>query len=122
MITNIRTVGVYVSDQETTRRFYTEVLGFEIRADRSMGRQGRWLEVAPPGAQSRIVIYPRAKMQDWESRKPSLVLGCRDVEADYQRLSGLGVHFTQTPTKMKWGAFATFTDPDGNEFVLAEGD
>ncbi len=122
MISNIRTVGVYVSDQDAALRFYTEVLGFEVRADRSMGRQGRWLEVAPPGAQSRIVIYPRAMMQDWESRKTSVVLGCEDVDAEYQRLSGLGIKFSQTPTRMKWGAFAIFADPDGNEFVLAEGD
>ena len=122
MISNIRTVGVYVSDQDAALRFYTEVLEFEVRADRSMGRRGRWLEVAPPGAQSRIVIYPRAMMQDWDKRKTSLVLGCRDLEAEYQRLLGLGVNFSQTPTKMKWGAFAIFSDPDGNEFVLAEGD
>ena len=122
MITNIRTVGVYVSDQEAALHFYTEVLGFEVRADRSMGRQGRWLEVAPPGAQSRIVIYPKVIMQDWDRRKPSVVFGCQDIEAEYRRLSGLGVNFSQTPTMMKWGAFAIFTDPDSNEFVLAEGD
>ena len=121
MITNIRTVGVYVSDQEAALRFYTEILGFELRADHSMGRQGRWLEVAPPGAQSRLVIYPRAMMQDWDRRKPSVVFGCEDVEAEYRRSSQHGVTFNQTPTRMKWGAFAVFTDPDGNEFVLAEG-
>ena len=122
MISNIRTVGVYVSDQDAALHFYTEVLGFEVRADRSMGRQGRWLEVAPPGAQSRLVIYPRAMMEDWDKRKTSVVLGCGDIEAEYQRLSGLGVEFSQMPTKMKWGSFAVFADPDGNEFVLAEGD
>ena len=122
MITNIRTVGVYVSDQDAALRFYTEVLGFEVRADRSMGRQGRWLEVAPPGAQTHIVIYPKAMMQDWDRRKPSVVFGCQDIESEHQRLSGLGVHFSQTPARMKWGAFAIFADPDGNEFVLAEGD
>ena len=122
MISNIRTVGVYVSDQDAALRFYTEILGFEVRADRSMGRQGRWLEVAPPGAQTRIVIYPKAMMQDWDRRKPSVVFGCQDIESEHQRLSGLGVNFSQTPTSMKWGAFAIFTDPDGNEFVLAEGD
>lgn len=122
MITNIRTVGVYVSDQDVALRFYTGVLGFEVRADRPMGKQGRWLEAAPPGAQSRLVIYPRTMMQDWESRKPSVVLGCEDLEVEYERLSGLGVEFSQTPTRMKWGSFAIFADPDGNEFVLAEGD
>ena len=122
MISNIRTVGVYVSDQDAALRFYTEALGFEVRADLSMGRQGRWLEVAPPGAQSRIVIYPREMMQDWDRRKPSVVFGCEDVDAEYRRLSGLGVKFSQRPTRMKWGSFGIFVDPDGNEFVLAEGD
>lgn len=122
MISNIRTVGVYVSDQDAALRFYTEVLGFEVRADRSMGRQGRWLEVAPPGAQSRIVIYPRAMMQDWDRRKPSVVFGCRDIGAEFRRLSAHGVKFSQKPTEMKWGSFAVFEDPDGNEFVLSEGD
>lgn len=122
MISNIRTVGVYVSNQEAALRFYTEVLGFEVRADRSMGRQGRWLEVAPLGAQARIVIYPKAMMQDWERRKPSLGFGCQDIESEYRGLSGLGVQFSKSPIKMKWGGLAVFEDLDGNEFVLAEGD
>ncbi|MFQ5934108.1 MAG: VOC family protein [Dehalococcoidia bacterium] len=121
MITNVRTAAVYVSDQEAALRFYTEKLGFEVRRTESMGRHGSWLEVAPPGAQSRLVIYPRAMMEDWEQRKPSIVFGCDDIEKTYSELAERDVKFTQTPTKMRWGTFAIFADPDGNEFVLSEG-
>jgi predicted enzyme related to lactoylglutathione lyase len=29
------------------------------------------------------------------------------------------VEFTSEPQKQPWGTFATFKDPDGNEFVLS---
>ena len=121
MITNIKTAAVYVSDQQAALRFYTQVLGFEVRQDHPMGPSGNWIEVAPPGAQTRIVIYPRAVMKGWEEMKPSIVFGCPDTEAAYQHLTGKGVTFTQKPTEMAWGTFATFQDQDGNQFLLTEG-
>lgn len=121
MITNIRTVAVYVADQDAALRFYTEKLGFEVRNSQPMGPQGNWLEVAPPGAETRMVIFPRTMMEDWEQRKPSIVLGCEDTEAAYRELSEKGVVFKETPTKMAWGTFAILVDPDGNEIVLTEG-
>ena len=117
MITNVKTVAVYVSDQEAALRFYTEKLGFEVRRNEPMGAQGSWLEEAPPGAETRVVIYPRSMMVDWEARKPSIVLGCQDTEAAHRKLSQRGVDFIQKPTKMAWGIFAIFKDLDGNEFV-----
>jgi predicted enzyme related to lactoylglutathione lyase len=122
MITNVKTVAVYASDQREAVRFYTEKLGFEVRRNQPMGPGGNWIEVAPPGAQSRVVIYPRDMMKDWQERKPSIVLGCEDVEATHRELSESGVTFTQEPKKMPWGTFAVFADPDGNEFVLTEGE
>ena len=121
MITNVKTAAVYVSDQDAALRFYTEKLAFEVRQNQSMGSAGSWIEVAPPGAETRIVVYSRSMMEDWEQRKPSIVFGCEDAEATYDELVKRGVSFTQKPTKMKWGTFAIFSDPDGNEFVLTEG-
>ena len=59
MIANIKTVAVYVSDQKEALRFYTEKLGFEVPRTESMGTDGIWVEVAPRGALSRVVIFPR---------------------------------------------------------------
>ncbi len=44
-ITEIGTVGVPVSDQERSRAFYTDQLGFEKRLDVPFGEQ-RW--ITPP--------------------------------------------------------------------------
>ena len=121
MITNVKTVAVYVADQDVALQFYTEKLGFEVRNNQPMGPKGSWLEVAPAGGDTRVVIFPRAMIEDWEQRKPSIVLGCEDTEIAYRELSAKGVVFKQTPTKMAWGTFAIFVDPDGNEIVLAEG-
>ena len=46
-------------------------------------------------------------------------LACNDVEATHRELSERGVEFTSAPQKQPWGTFATFKDPDGNEFVLS---
>ena len=62
--------------------------------------------MAAPGAQTRLVIYPRSMMKDWEQCKPSIVFGCEDTEATYRELAQRRVNFTQTPTKMPWGVFA----------------
>ena len=121
MITNVTTVAVYVTDQEAALRFYTEKLGFEVRRNEPMGPGGSWIEVAPPGAQTRVVIYPRAMMKGWEHLKPSIVFGCEDTESTYRELAERGVNFTQAPTKMPGGMFSKFVDPDGNEFLLAQG-
>jgi predicted enzyme related to lactoylglutathione lyase len=118
MIKYIKTVAVYVSDQPAACVFYTEKLGLEIRRRESMGAQGEWLELAPKGGQTCLVIYPREMMPEWESRRPSIVFHCADVEQTFQELASRGVEFKEAPKKMPWGVFAQFADPDGNEFLL----
>ena len=120
MITIVKTVAVYVSDQNEAVRFYTQKLRFEVRQSESMGPGGSWMEVAPRGGRTRIAIYPRSLMKDWEHRKASIVFGCEDANATYRELSARGVKFTQPPKKMPSGTFAQFVDPDENEFILTE--
>jgi len=120
MITILKTVAVYVSDQKEAVRFYTQKLRFEVRQSESMGLGGSWMEVAPRGGQTRIAIYPRSLVKDWEHRKASIVFACENADATYRELSGRGVKFTQTPKKMPSGTFAQFVDPDENEFILTE--
>jgi len=118
MIRYIKTVAVYVSSQPDACVFYTEKLGLEVRRRESMGAEGEWLELAPKGGQTCLVLYPRAMMVEWESRRPSIVFHCSDVEQTFQELAAKGVQFKEIPKRMPWGVFAQFTDPDGNEFLL----
>lgn len=57
MIQRIATVAVYVEDQDRALEFWRVLMGFEVRAQKSMGKAGFWLEVAPKGAGSRLVLY-----------------------------------------------------------------
>jgi catechol 2,3-dioxygenase-like lactoylglutathione lyase family enzyme len=57
MLTQVGTITVQVTDQAKALEFYTEKLGFEKRSDEPMGPNQRWIEVAPPGAQTRILLY-----------------------------------------------------------------
>jgi len=63
MITSIGTVSVYVRDQEKAVKFYTEKLGFEVRRNEPMGPNARWIELAPKGAQTRIVPFTPPGME-----------------------------------------------------------
>src|SRR5579859_6753690 len=57
MLTRIGTITVQVTDQDAALAYYTEKLGFEKRADIPMGPDQRWIEVAPAGAETRVLLY-----------------------------------------------------------------
>lgn len=118
LIGPVKTVGIYVEDQDRALEFYTQKLGFEVRRTLPMGPQACWVEVAPPGAQTSFVLYPRKMMPDWDHRKPSVVFHCPDVPATCRALEAAGVRVPMPPTAMPWGTFAKFVDLDGNEFGL----
>src|SRR5439155_1292797 len=117
MIKHINTVGIYVEDQARAVAFYIEKLGFTIHADRPMG-PARWIELGPAGAQSRLVLFPRSMMSDWDQRKPSVVFFCDDAQATFRELSARGVTFTDPPKAMDYGVFGVFTDIDGNQLAI----
>ena len=120
MIEKIATAAIYVTDQEVAIQFWGEQVRFEIRRDLSMGAEARWLEMAPPGADSCIVIYPKSMMEDWAERKPSLVFECDDIDGTHKSMAERGVEFSQEPKDMPWGKFAIFLDPEGNWYGLRE--
>ena len=118
MIKHIGTVGVYVEDQERALRFWTEQIGFEERRKIPMGNGMFWLEVAPKGAQSALVLYPKKLMTNWNELKPSIVLQCDDIDAMYAHLKENDVVIAKELEQMPWGKFASFLDADGNEFGI----
>ena len=48
MITNISIVSVFVKDQDEALAFYTDVLGFELKDDITLGDGYRWCTVVHP--------------------------------------------------------------------------
>ena len=125
----IATVIIPVSDQDGAVDFYTNKLGFEKRADQPMGPGApRWIEVAPPGAQTALVVFKPTEAMPGAStyedavarigKFSSFIFNVDDMPATYQELSGRGVEFLDAPSQQPWGWWATVKDPDGNVIGL----
>jgi len=125
LITHIETVAVYVSDQERALRFYVDQLGFELRKDAMLGAAAdgpRWIEVAPPGGQTVLVLLTPAGMEDRVGASSGLVFLCEDIHATVAELRGRGVEFAREPMELPFGWWAPFHDPDGNQLGLSQRD
>lgn len=121
--------SVLVDDQAKAHRFYTEVLGFQTKHDIDMGGGARWLTVVSPTAPDGVELllepdgHPAAKpFKDAlvEDGIPYTSFGVDDVQAEYERLVGLGVVFTQPPTAMGPVTTAIFDDSCGNLIQIAQ--
>jgi predicted enzyme related to lactoylglutathione lyase len=122
MITKASTAGIYVSDQDQALDFYTNKLGFEKLTDEPMESDAHWIEVAPAGAQTRLVLYTPPGQEDRIGTFSNVIFSCDDMNGTYQELKGRGVEFSENPSEQPWGIWAQFKDPDGNEFGLIERD
>ena len=116
-VTKVLVFSVPVSDQLRARDFYVDVLGFDLVADMPMGTDRRWVQVAPKGAATTMTLVT------WFDSMPpgsltGVVLETDNLEADIELFSGRGVKFDGPIQAQPWGRFVTFSDPDGNSFVL----
>jgi catechol 2,3-dioxygenase-like lactoylglutathione lyase family enzyme len=119
--------SIHVDDQEKALRFYTDVLGFQTKNDVPLGEH-RWLTVVSPDDPDgvELVLEP----SDHPAVKPykeALVgdgipftsFAVDDVNAEFKRLKGRGVRFTQEPTEMGPVVTAVLDDTCGNLIQLA---
>ncbi|HEV8281462.1 MAG TPA: VOC family protein [Candidatus Limnocylindrales bacterium] len=120
--------SVLVDDQEKALRFYTDVLGFVKKADVPMGGDARWLTVVSPEDPdgTELLLEPDShpaagpfKAALVEDGIPATSFGVDDVQAEFSRLKGLGVQFTQPPTEMGPVTTAVFDDTCGNLIQIA---
>ncbi|WP_433164383.1 VOC family protein [Kribbella sp. CA-247076] len=123
----IHQVSIFVDDQEKALRFYTDVLGFVKRYDVPMG-EDRWVTVvsaeAPDGAElvlepDRHPVVNAYKSGLAKDGIPAVSFAVDDVQAEYYRLSKLGVLFTQQPLDMGPSTTAVLDDTCGNLVQLA---
>ena len=118
MISHVKFVSIPVADQDRSLTFYTEHLGFKLVTDQPFDQGQRWIELRIGTSDTRFVLFSMTN-----GPKPGFqfngALACDSVERTYEELKTRGVEFTAAPQKQSWGTFATFQDPDGNEFVLS---
>jgi lactoylglutathione lyase len=119
-ITDMRTVGVPVTDQDRALAFYVGKLGFEKRLDAPVEQLGgRWIEVAPQGAATTIALVPTH-----EGVPTGVQTGIRfttpDAAAVHADLQTLGVDVGEL---LRWpGVPPMFAvrDEDGNGLEIVE--
>ena len=124
----LKVTSIYVDDQDKALRFYTDTLGFVKKADIPMG-EARWLTVVSPDDPDGTELllepdgHPAArpfKVAMVEDGIPYTSFGVDDVDAEFRKLKGLGVRFTQEPAAMGPVRTAVFDDTCGNLIQIAQ--
>ncbi|MFF8931979.1 VOC family protein [Streptomyces longwoodensis] len=123
----IHLTNVFVDDQETALRFYTDVLGFVKKHDVPLGAD-RWLTVVSPEDPegTELLLEPSGHPAVGPYRAalvadgiPAASFAVDDVRAEFERLRALGVRFTQEPVEMGSVTTAVLDDTCGNLVQIA---
>lgn len=132
MIQRLSHATVWCRDQEASRAFYADKLGFEVKQDQTMG-DFRWVTVGPPGTDLELVLMPidSGPAVDGEASEHlgrlldagalgTGVFETDDCTATHRELAAKGVEFVSEPTEQPYGIEAVLKDNSGNWFSLRQ--
>jgi catechol 2,3-dioxygenase-like lactoylglutathione lyase family enzyme len=135
----LEVVVVPVSDVDRAKRFY-EAMRFRMDIDYVDGEDFRVVQLTPPGSECSIIVG-----KGITSAAPGSVEGLQlvvlDIETARDELIGRGIEVSEAfhdagdvfhhagedgrvvgpdPERSDYGSFASFSDPDGNGWLLQE--
>jgi len=128
----LEVVVIPVSDVKRAKRFYTD-LGWRLDADFVVG-DAFLVQFTPPGSQCSI-HFGTGLTPALPGSARGLYLVVSDIEAASANLVGRGVNVSDVfhragpggppvngrhPARSSYFSYATFSDPDGNEWLLQE--
>jgi uncharacterized glyoxalase superfamily protein PhnB len=132
----LSTAQLWVHDQDEALAFYTDKVGWEVRADVTVPELGnfRWLTVGPPAQPDIAVVLmaiPGPPVMDADTAEQvrtlmgkgfagTIFLTTDDVQAAYEELKGRGVEFSEQPEERPYGIDSAFRDPSGNNIRLTQ--
>jgi catechol 2,3-dioxygenase-like lactoylglutathione lyase family enzyme len=125
----LEVVAIPVSDVDRAKAFY-ESLGWTLDADFMIGKDFRAVQLTPPGSQCSIHLATTAA----PGSAQGMFLVVSDIEAARRELIARGVDVTEVfhfdgdhhplpgagPQGQSYTSYATFSDPDGNGWLLQE--
>ena len=136
----LEVVVIPVSDVDRAKEFYSR-LGWRLDADRSAGDNFRLVQFTPPGSGSSIQFGVNLTSAAPGSAQ-AMLLAVSDIEAARQQLVAQGVDASEVfhcaegtscrfqgvgvrisgpqPNHLSYSSFVSFTDPDGNGWLLQE--
>lgn len=128
----LEVVVIPVADVDRAKRFYGEQLGWRLDADFVAGDQFRGVQVTPPGSPASIHFGKGITPSAPGTARGYLIVS--DIEAARAELVDRGVAVSEIvhgapgqppakgrdPQRGSYMSLATFSDPDGNTWVLQE--
>jgi catechol 2,3-dioxygenase-like lactoylglutathione lyase family enzyme len=129
----LEVVVIPVADVERSKRFYGG-LGWRLDADFVVGDEFRGVQFTPPGSSASIHFGKGVTSAEPGSAR-GMYLVVSDISAARAELVGRGVDVSEVfhragpgkpamsgpdPERRSYSTFATFRDPDGNEWLLQE--
>jgi len=132
----LEVITVPVSDVERAKRFY-EGLGWRLDADIARGENFRVVQFTPPHSECSIslgkgldAVFGTGAMEPGSQKRMELVVS--DIEGARKDLIGRGVEVSELfhvdggrvpgpdPERASYMTYASFSDPDGNTWLLQE--
>ena len=119
-----------VSDVDRAKAFYLEQAGFDLIVDHRASEEFRVVQVSPHGSACAVALMANAAAA---GSVQGLHLVVSDIDAARAELTAGGVepselfHFDAgsqvagpDPERQDYGTFMSFTDPDGNGWLVQE--
>jgi catechol 2,3-dioxygenase-like lactoylglutathione lyase family enzyme len=111
-------VPVPVTDVDRAKAFYVEQVGFHADHDHQVNEALRFVQLTPPGSACSVLMGTGMTEMPPGSQK-GLQVVVEDVDVARRELSGRGVEVSAVDVQ-PWGSFVSFSDPDGNTWVLQQ--
>lgn len=123
-------IVIPVTDMDRAKAFYSERVGFHVDVDHRAGEDFRVIQLTPPGSACSIALMRNAERA---GAVQGLHLVVQDIEAARADLATRAVEISEPfhfgpagqtpgldPDRRSYGSFASFSDPDGNNWLLQE--
>ncbi len=120
VVGNLSVISIPVRDQDVSKKFYIDKMGFEEVGDTSLGDGTRWIMLRPIGSNTAIALVTWFK-----SMKPGslrgLVLSVASLKETMRELKASGFKLDgDAVQKAPWGHWISVDDPDGNGWIIQQ--
>lgn len=118
--------AIIVRDYDEAIAFYCGKLGFNLREDRELSPDKRWVVVGPRGAESGLLLAKasndpqRASIGNQSGGRVFLFLETDDFWRDYNAFVSAGVVLAESPRHESYGTVVVFEDLYGNRWDLIQ--
>lgn len=120
-------ISILVNDYDAAIKYFTEVLGFELKEDTTMSDIKRWVVVSPPGSKECALLLAKATTEEQvvhignqTGGRVFLFLYTDHFDEYFNRLVSNQVRIIHQPRIESYGKVAVFQDVYGNLWDLIE--